>query len=110
MANKKVTGKREIRLNQDLVGFMAEVIAEKIAAPGNSEKIQEMYEEKTGLKFSNIARVIARSNRKGVAEMKEQLIAEGGLEMKEVELLELLLKDLAKEKVVRNYATVEVPA
>ena len=106
--NKKIVSTKEIRLNKDLVGFLAGVIEEKIGSPGNVERIQEMYFEKTGLRFSNIARVISRSNREGVSEIKKNLIAELGLVESEVLVLELMLKDLAKGNLSRKYISVQV--
>ena len=39
---------KEIRLNSDLVGFIAEVIAQKIASEGNAEQIRELYQSQIG--------------------------------------------------------------
>lgn len=106
-ATQVVTSK-EIRLNSDLVGFIAEVIQAKIASEGNAEKIRELYEQHVGLRFTNVERVIKRSNRSGLVEAKEQLLKELGLTLEAAREVESLVKDLAKEKGERNYISVRV--
>jgi len=104
----KQVSKKEIRLNMDLMNFVAAVIEEKITAPGNLEKIRERYEEIVGLKFTNVARVLGRSNRPALAEVKKNLISEKGLTMEQVKEFESTLKELSKEKGERNYISVQV--
>ena len=99
----------EVRLNSDMVNFLAEVIATKINSEGNVDKIKELYEEHVGLRFTNISRVIARTNRKGLVEIKAEMLASKDCDPSDVKDLEVMLKTLGKEK-SHNYMTVQVPA
>ena len=107
-ATVKVATQKEIRLNSDLVGFVATLIEQKIASPGNAQKIQELYEEQVGLKFTNVERVIRRSNRPALLDAKRQLLTEKKLTMVQSLVVEQMLKDISKEKADRNYVSVKI--
>ncbi len=104
----KVLSVKEIRLNNDLMFFVESVMNEKLNSEGNKEKIREMYEDIVGLKFNNIERVINRSNREGLKEIKERIIKEKGLKIEDVKEFELILKNLSRERRNRNYISVKV--
>ena len=106
----QVQSVKEIRLNQDLCAFLAQVIEQKLASPGNKEKLVEMYQEQVGLKFTNCERVIKRSNRTGLAELKAAMLKEYGVTMAQAKGVEDLMRELSKERGDRNYLSVQVPA